>query len=160
MVDVSLYARTLLPTEHGDLLCLIYHTKSGEEHIALVVGDINGSEDLLCRVHSQCITSEVFSSIKCDCRLQLDLSIQKIVEAKNGVVIYMPQEGRGIGLGNKIRAYALQEAGFDTVDANRLLGLPDDARDYSAAAGILNDLGVRSVVLMTNNPEKIDGGAK
>lgn len=111
--------------------------------------------DVPVRVHDECLTSEVLGSLKCDCREQLDHSLRYIRDNAPGVVIYLRQEGRGIGLANKIAAYALQEQGHDTVDANRLLGLPDDARRYEAAAGILSDLGVRSVQLMTNNPRKI-----
>jgi GTP cyclohydrolase II len=151
------YGETLLPTSHGDLRCIVYRTPAGVEHVAMVAGDPRGQEDLLCRIHSECLTSEVFGSTKCDCKLQLDLALDTIAHRGAGVVLYMRQEGRGIGLGNKIRAYALQEQGHDTVDANRLLGLPDDARDYTPAAEMLADLGVKSVALMTNNPLKVDG---
>ena len=149
------YAETQLPTVHGELRTVVYRATDGVEHVALVTGDVDGQSDVLCRVHSECMTSEVFGSLKCDCKGQLDRALQTIVAAGRGVVLYLRQEGRGIGLGNKIRAYALQEQGHDTVDANRLLGLPDDARDYDVAARMLEDLGVRSVALMTNNPLKV-----
>lgn len=148
------YAETLLPTTHGALRCCVYRTPAGVEHLALVVGDVAG-DDVLCRLHSECLTSEVLGSVKCDCKAQLDRALAQIVALGRGVVLYLRQEGRGIGLGDKIRAYALQERGADTVDANRLLGLPDDARDYGDAADMLRDLGVASVALLTNNPEKL-----
>lgn len=126
------------------------------DHVAISVGDLAGARDVLVRVHSECLTSEVFGSVKCDCKQQLEAAQQRIARAGCGVVLYLRQEGRGIGLANKIRAYELQSAGHDTVDANRLLGLPDDARDYSAAAAMLEHLGIESVRLMTNNPAKVD----
>lgn len=122
----------------------------------MIQGDVAGLRDVPVRVHDECLTSEVLGSLKCDCREQLDLSLRYIRDNASGVVIYLRQEGRGIGLANKIAAYALQEQGHDTVDANRLLGLPDDARRYDAAAAILRDLGVESIQLMTNNPRKIE----
>ena len=127
------------------------------DHVALTMGDLDGAENLLVRVHSECLTSEVFGSLKCDCKLQLEAAQRAIAEAGRGAVIYLRQEGRGIGLANKIKAYELQVAGHDTVDANRLLGLPDDAREYDSAAAMLRYLGVRSIRLMTNNPAKVDG---
>jgi GTP cyclohydrolase II len=154
------YAETLLPTVHGDLRCIVYRRNDGIEQVAMVAGDVTDQKAVLCRVHSECMTSEVFGSVKCDCREQLDRALDRIAREGRGVVIYLRQEGRGIGLGNKIRAYALQEEGYDTVDANRELGLPDDARDYGDAAAILADLGVRSVALMTNNPSKVEGMKK
>jgi GTP cyclohydrolase II len=127
-----------------------------KEHVALVHGDVSGAEDLYVRVHSECITSEVFNSLKCDCKEQLDAAMAEIARRGRGMVLYLRQEGRGIGLVNKIRAYGLQAQGHDTVDANRLLGLPDDAREYDAAKDMLEHFGVKSVVLMTNNPEKVE----
>jgi GTP cyclohydrolase II len=152
---VHRFAETLLPTAHGALRCVVYRLHE-TEHVAMVAGDVAG-DDVLCRVHSECITSEVFGSTKCDCKQQLDRALELIARKGRGVVLYLRQEGRGIGLGNKIRAYALQEKGLDTVDANRELGLPDDARDYGVAAAMLADLGVRSVSLLTNNPKKVEG---
>ncbi len=128
-----------------------------KEHVALVFGDIRGARDVPIRVHSECLTSEAFGSLKCDCKAQLDFAMAEIVRRGAGAVLYLRQEGRGIGLANKIRAYELQSRGADTVDANRLLGLPDDARRYDAAADMLAYLGVESVRLMTNNPAKVDG---
>ncbi len=155
-VTAKRYAQTLLPTAHGELRTLVYVDGQGKEHLALCVGDVTG-DDVLCRVHSECLTGEVLGSLRCDCKQQLDAALDRIVREGRGVVLYLRQEGRGIGLGNKIRAYALQEQGLDTVDANRALGLPDDARDYTTAADMLNDLGTTSVALLTNNPLKVEG---
>ena len=152
---VERFAETLLPTVHGALRCVVYRDAEGLEHVAMVAGEPSG-EDVLVRLHSECLTGEVLGSTKCDCKPQLDRALQLIARRGRGVVLYLRQEGRGIGLGNKIRAYALQEQGHDTVDANRLLGLPDDARDYAVAAAMLADLGVRSVALMTNTPLKVE----
>ena len=125
------------------------------EHPATVKGDVRGHDEVPVRVHSECLTGEVLHSLKCDCREQLDHALKRIASEERGVVLYLRQEGRGIGLGNKLRAYALQERGVDTVDANRLLGLPDDSRNFDIAALMLADLGVRSIVLLTNNPLKV-----
>ncbi len=151
-----------LPTKVGPLVMHVFRAPEPAagagwlEHVALVAGDISGGEDVPVRVHSECITSEVFGSLKCDCRDQLDWAQAEIVRRGAGAILYLRQEGRGIGLGNKIRAYELQAQGFDTVDANRGLGLPDDARSYDVARDMLDHLAVRSVQLMTNNPDKID----
>lgn len=154
--DIIRYSQTTLPTTHGTLRMVVYRETSGLEHVAMVAGDIRG-DDVLCRVHSECLTSEVFGSLKCECKEQLDASLDLIARRGRGVVIYMRgHEGRGIGLGDKIRAYALQEQGHDTVDANRLLGLPDDVRDFTPVRAILDDLGVDSIALLTNNPLKVD----
>ncbi len=154
------YSETLLPTQHGKLRMVVFREPSGLEHVAMVAGDVSGEgsgDDVLCRVHSECLTSEVFGSLKCDCKQQLDRALDLIARRGRGVVLYLRgHEGRGIGLGDKVRAYALQEQGHDTVDANRLLGLPDEARDFSMVRAILADLGVRSVSLLTNNPLKVD----
>jgi len=132
-------------TEHG----------LSPDHVALVMGDVRDQTRVTVRVHSECLTSEVFGSLKCDCRGQLEAAQAEIARCGRGVLIYLRQEGRGIGLTNKIRAYELQAHGHDTVDANRILGLPDDARDYSGAAAMLQHLGIVSVRLMTNNPAKL-----
>ena len=150
------YAHTKLPTEHGEFDLRVLE-RDGREHLVISQGNLRDQEGVLVRVHSECLTSEVFGSLKCDCKAQLDLALSRVADEGQGCVIYLRQEGRGIGLGNKIRAYALQEQGVDTVDANRMLGLEDDLRTYEAAAEMLNALGVKSVRLMTNNPEKIQG---
>ena len=152
----AFYAHTVLPTEHGAFDVRVMRDAQGREHLALSVGDVAGSDDVLIRMHSECLTSEVLGSLKCDCKAQLDAGLRRIQEAGRGVLIYLRQEGRGIGLGNKIRAYALQSAGADTVDANRRLGFEDDLRDYAIAVRILKALDVRSVRLMTNNPLKLN----
>jgi GTP cyclohydrolase II len=125
------------------------------DHVALIMGEVRGRSSVTVRVHSECLTSEVFGSLKCDCREQLEAAQEEIARKGHGVLLYLRQEGRGIGLTNKIRAYQLQSRGHDTVDANRMLGLPDDARDYDAAAAMLEHLEVLSIRLMTNNPLKV-----
>ena len=149
-------ATTRLPTAFGDFQAYGYRaTADGVEHIALVQGDIGDGEDVLVRVHSECLTGDVFHSLRCDCGPQLHAALERVTAEGRGVVLYLRgHEGRGIGLLSKLRAYELQELGRDTLDANLELGLPADARDYAAGAEILADLGVRSLRLMTNNPEK------
>ena len=149
-------ASTRLPTAFGEFRAYGYRsTADGVEHIALVQGDIGDGEDVLVRVHSECLTGDVFASLRCDCGPQLQASLARVSDEGRGVVLYLRgHEGRGIGLLSKLRAYELQEDGHDTLDANLELGLPADARDYAAGARILHDVGVRSVRLMTNNPEK------
>ncbi|KOG52031.1 3,4-dihydroxy-2-butanone 4-phosphate synthase [Streptomyces griseoflavus] len=151
-------ATTRLPTRHGEFTAYGYRsTVDGVEHVALVAGEIGDGEDVLVRVHSECLTGDIFHSLRCDCGPQLEESLRRVQEAGRGVVIYLRgHEGRGIGLLSKLRAYELQERGRDTLDANLELGLPADARDYGAGAQMLADLGVRSLRLMTNNPEKTE----
>jgi GTP cyclohydrolase II len=146
-----------LPTRFGNFTTHVFRTSDEKEHVALVFGDIRGQEAVPVRIHSECMTSEVFGSLKCDCKEQLDAAMAEVARRGAGAVLYLRQEGRGIGLANKIRAYELQSRGHDTVDANRLLGLPDDAREYHAAAHMLAHFDVKSVLVMTNNPAKVDG---
>jgi GTP cyclohydrolase II/3,4-dihydroxy 2-butanone 4-phosphate synthase/GTP cyclohydrolase II len=154
---IARYSEAELPTEYGGLRVVVYReVGTGHEHCAIVRGDVSGRVDVLTRVHSECLTGEVLHSLKCDCREQLDLALRRIAERDAGIVVYLRQEGRGIGLGNKIRAYALQGEGADTVDANTRLGFEVDPRSYEVASAMLADLGVASIALMTNNPAKVE----
>jgi GTP cyclohydrolase II len=154
---VERYSEAPLPTARGMFRAIVFRElETGAEHVAMVLGDPAG-DGVPVRVHSECLTSEVLGSLKCDCRAQLDRSLDLIAALGRGVLVYLRQEGRGIGLGNKIRAYALQARGHDTYEANRLLGFPDDLRTYDVAADMLSQLGIHSVDLVTNNPKKIEG---
>ena len=160
---LEVLAKAPLPTRFGTFDAQVFRFGPGDatvglsdEHVALCIGHLQGRSRIAVRIHSECLTSEVFGSLKCDCKDQLEAAQKEIARRGLGVVLYLRQEGRGIGLANKMRAYALQAHGADTVDANRMLGLPDDARKYDAAAEMIRHLGIRSVELMTNNPAKVE----
>ncbi|MCZ9837891.1 bifunctional 3,4-dihydroxy-2-butanone-4-phosphate synthase/GTP cyclohydrolase II [Brachyspira hyodysenteriae] len=153
---MELYAKAKMPTKYGEFEILTFVNKiTKEHHVVLTMGDISSGEDVLCRVHSECLTGDALGSKRCDCGEQYDYAMKRIAEEGRGIMVYMRQEGRGIGLVNKLRAYELQDSGLDTVDANIALGFRDDMREYYEAYQMLKNLGVKSIKIMTNNPDKI-----
>ncbi len=157
---VRLAAEARLPSRHGMFRVVAFEAVDGKEYGAVIKGDVRGKKGVPLRVHSECFTGDVMGSLKCDCRDQLEAALDYIGEAEMGAVLYLRQEGRGIGLANKIRAYALQDAGLDTVQANLALGFEDDERRYDVAAQMIEELGINSINLITNNPKKYEGLAK
>ncbi len=157
-LSVEIYARASLPSQYGQFEIVAFtNNRDGKEHVAVLHGEPSGATGVITRIHSECLTGDVFGSLKCDCGPQLDLALQEIAESEAGLVLYMRQEGRGIGLANKVKAYSLQDLGMDTVEANHHLGFDDDLRDYEISARMLELLEVESIVLLTNNPSKVEG---
>ena len=155
-IDENIPADARLPTSHGDFRIRVFHEETGLDRVALTLGDMEGPDPVLVRVHSECLTGDAFGSLRCDCGPQLDSALRQISERGWGALIYLRQEGRGIGLHAKIQAYHLQDQGADTLDANLKLGLPGDARNYDIAAQILQSIGVTRISLLSNNPDKVE----
>lgn len=154
-MQVNVAARTKLPTPFGEFELIGFETESGQEHVALAMGDYSDGEPVLTRVHSECLTGDALFSERCDCGPQLEAAMQKVADEGRGVIVYLRQEGRGIGLINKLRAYAEQDKGLDTVEANEILGFLPDARDYNVAASMLEAMHIKRIRLLTNNPDKL-----
>ena len=155
ILKVELYAEAEIPTEFGNFLVSVYHNNKNDDETLLVSLNLDSDETPFVRIHSECFTGEVLSSLKCDCKAQLALALDLIQKRGSGAVVYLRQEGRGIGLGNKIKAYALQNKGHDTIEANHILGFETDLRDFEEAAVILKDRNISKLILNTNNPDKI-----